>query len=56
MTVHQTLRLTAAYIVAPVLVVTGFRFSKEYRWGVTRFHRAVYATIDTVAANHIAGL
>ncbi len=52
----QTIRLTAAYVISPALMLTGFRFSKDYRWGVSRFHRAVYATVDTVAANHIAGL
>jgi hypothetical protein len=46
---------TAALIV-PVLKVTGFRFSKDYRWGTTKFHRAVYALTNTVAANHMAGI
>jgi hypothetical protein len=37
-------------------MATGFRFSKHYRWGVSRFHRAVYAMVDTVRANQIAGM
>ncbi|MES2367482.1 MAG: hypothetical protein V4563_16520 [Pseudomonadota bacterium] len=37
--------------VIPVLKITGFRFSKDYRWGVSRFHRAVYALVNTVEAN-----
>lgn len=49
-------RTTMAYLIAPALMVTGFRFSKDYRWGTTKFHRAVYAYVNTVAANHIAGL
>ena len=45
-----------AAIIAPVLKLTGFRFSKDYRWGTTRFHRAVYALVSTVSANHRAGI
>jgi hypothetical protein len=52
----QTIRTINAYLIAPALMLTGFRFSKEYRHGVSRFHRAVYAAVDTVGANHIAGL
>ena len=52
----QAIRLIAAYALVPAMKLTGFRFSNDYRWGVSRFHRTVYATVDTVAANHIAGL
>lgn len=45
-----------AAAVAPVLKLTGFRFSKDYRRGTTRFHRAVYALCNTVGANLRAGL
>ena len=45
-----------AYLIAPVLMVTGFRFSKDYRHGISRFHRMVYTCVNTVSANHIAGL
>lgn len=48
------MRTATAYLIAPILMITGFRFSKDYRWGTTRFHRAVYAM--AVAANHIAGI
>ncbi len=51
-----TIRKITAYIAAPAMILTGFRFSKDYRHGVSRFHRFVYATVDTVGANHIAGL
>lgn len=47
--------LTAA-LIAPAMQLTGFRFSKDYRHGTTRFHAAVYALVDTVGANHRAGL
>jgi hypothetical protein len=47
--------LTAA-AVAPIMRATGFRFSKDYRWGTTRFHRVVYALVSTVEANHRAGI
>jgi hypothetical protein len=45
-----------AMLIAPVMRLTGFRFSKEYRWGVSRFHRAVYAMVNTVRANISAGM
>lgn len=48
------------HIVAPVIARTGFRFSKAYRHGVTRFHQVVYAIVSTPAANiradEIAGI
>ncbi len=49
-------RRFTARLIAPILRATGFRFSKEYRWGVTRFHRCVYFATDTIAANRRAGL
>ena len=45
-----------AAILAPVMRLTGFRFSKDYRWGVSRWHRIVYAIVSTVSANYRAGL
>jgi hypothetical protein len=45
-----------AMLIAPVMRLTGFRFSKDYRWGVSRFHRAVYACVNTVSANYRAGM
>lgn len=54
MTSH--IRTATAYLIAPVLMATGFRFSKDYRWGTTRFHRVVYSLTNTVTANHVAGL
>ncbi len=50
------MRNLMAYLVAPILMATGFRFSKEYRWGVTRWHRMVYAVVSTVKANPLAGV
>ncbi len=34
---------------------SNFRFSKDYRWGSTVYHRIVYRLVDTVGANHTAG-
>ena len=50
------LRNMTAYLISPVMKVTGFRFSTDYRWGTTRFHRAVYAVCNTVTANYAAGM
>lgn len=50
------IRTLTAIAVAPVLRITGFRFSKDYRLGTTSFHRAVYGCVDVVKANLIAGL
>ena len=52
----MTIREINAYLIAPALMMTGFRFSKDYRRGLTRFHRAIYAMVNTVSANYIAGL
>ena len=41
------MRLNIGY----VLKITGFRFSKDYRWGITAYHRLVYRLIDTVGSN-----
>jgi hypothetical protein len=49
------MRDATAVLISPVLRVTGFRFSKQYRWGVSAYHRAVYALVNTVRANHLAG-
>lgn len=48
---RDALRDCTARVLAPVMHRTGFRFSKDYRRGVTRFHRAVYACVNTVGAN-----
>jgi hypothetical protein len=49
------MRDVTAVLISPVLRMTGFRFDKQYRWGVTRYHRAVYAMVNTIKANHLAG-
>lgn len=43
-------------IISPVLYVTGFRFSKDYRHEATKFHALVYKFVNTTAANRVAGL
>jgi hypothetical protein len=45
-----TVREITAYLIAPALMVTGFRFSKDYRHGVSRFHRAVYVCVNRSAS------
>lgn len=52
----ETIRLITAAALVPVLKVTGFRFSKHYRWGTTRYNRVVYACVNTIRANLWAGL
>jgi hypothetical protein len=48
------LRNLMAYALAPILRVTGFRFSKAYRMGFTRWHRIVYSCVSTIGANYLA--
>lgn len=48
------IRNIVAALTGLVIRHTDFRFSKDYRWGVSRFHRAVYACCNTVAANYVA--
>jgi len=48
------IRNITATIISPIIALTGFRFSKHYRWGTTAINRAVYALVDTVHANHLA--
>ena len=50
------MRTFTAYLIATVLKITGFRFGKAYRHGASAYHRAVYALVNTVTANHIAGV
>lgn len=52
----QMIRTITAAAMVPAMKVTGFRFSKEYRWAETGWRRAVYLCVDTVGANIKAGL
>ena len=45
-----------ANLIAPVMVVTGFRFSKEYRRAEHGWKAFVYRNVNTVHANLKAGL
>ena len=49
------MRTLTAKILTPIMKATGFRFSKDYRWATTAWHRIVYRCVDVVAANHAAG-
>ena len=44
-------RRIAAHLITPILALTGFRFSKDYRHGTTFFKHLVYCFVDTVTAN-----
>ncbi len=44
-------RHITAWTITPAMAITGFRFSKLYRHGTTRWHRLVYNMVDTVGAN-----
>ncbi len=50
------MRDTLATIIAPVLKLTGIRFSKEYRRAENGFKAFVYRNVNTVQANLKAGL
>jgi len=45
------MRILTAKIIAPIMAMTGFRFSKSYRYEETRFHAFVYALVSTPIAN-----
>lgn len=51
---YDPLRVTTALLLAPLMALTGFRFSKRYRYGVSRYHRLVYALVSTPTANAAA--
>ena len=36
------------------LLNLSYRFPKDYRWGITRYHRAVYFLVCTFGSNIIA--
>jgi len=55
-TSEVNMRDALATIIAPVLKLTGFRFSKEYRWGATPWKAFVYRHVNVIAANLKAGL
>lgn len=48
------MRTFNAYLISPALAITGFRFSKDYRWGISFGHRMVYRLVSTVVANLLA--
>jgi hypothetical protein len=48
-------KLTAAILV-PVMKLTGFRFSKEYRWADNGWKAFVYRHVNTIQANIWAGV
>ena len=55
-TEFKIMRTLIAKLIAPAMKVSGFRFSKDYRHGVSAYHRCVYRLVDVVAANYAAGI
>jgi len=51
---HLKFRRINARCLSPILRATGFRFSRDYRWEITRFHASIYWLVDTVGANALA--
>jgi len=47
----RIIRKTNASLIAPIMKLTGFRFSKLYRHEATTYHKIVYRLVDTVGAN-----
>lgn len=45
------MRTITAAIITPVMLITGFRFSKDYRRAETGWKAFVYKAVDTVQAN-----
>lgn len=48
------MRILTAKIIAPIMAMTGFRFSKSYRHEDTRYHAFIYAIVSTPIANSYA--
>jgi len=47
-----------AKLLAPIMKLTGFRFSKDYRWNAenNNFYGWTYYFVNTVDANFTAGM
>ncbi len=43
-----------AYLLLPMMALTGFRFTRCYRRGDTLRHRFIYMLVDTIRANGAA--
>jgi len=50
----EHIRTINARLVTPILKLTGFRFSKDYRHCSTIRHRLVCMMVDTVKANRLS--
>ena len=51
-----TMRDRIATLIAPLLRLSGFRFSKDYRHATHGPKAWIYRHVNTVQANHAAGL
>ena len=47
----RIIRKVNTNLLVPVMRLTGFRFSKLYRYEATTYHQVIYKLVDTVAAN-----
>lgn len=50
------MRTMTAAILVPFMMLTGFRFSKEYRHAISGWKLFVFIHVNTVKANLWAGL
>lgn len=50
------MRTFLAALLVPVMKLTGFRFSKEYRHATCGWKAVVYTHVNTIQANLWAGL
>lgn len=51
---RDTPRWLLTIIVGRSIAFTSFRFSKDYRWGTTTYHKFVYSCICTFGSNIVA--
>jgi len=48
------MRQINSILIFPFLKISGFRFSKDYRLGKTKYHQIIYLLVDTINANCLA--
>ena len=53
---RETIRTLTAMSIVPVLILTGYRFSKDYRRAEGGWKAVVYRWVDVVRANLLAGI
>lgn len=53
---EKAMRKFTAAMLVPGMKLTGYRFSKDYRWSELGWKAFVYRNVDTVQANIWAGI